>query len=784
MIHPSIKIDSQPYLLARDQPNGPRAWEETLLELPTEVQERSDVAQGKDGQYSISWADWSGGVAGDIEDLQDGLYWTRNAHGMVPGQLTPVSDPLTSEQTDSTSGTGDLAWCGVFYGDLYTIVGTKVYKWANGTATADRTLAAAATDAIVFNNTLVVALGGSTKIEIRDTAGTWALATDNVYANHFTLVEDRLWRASATNEVSNIGPTDDPGLLASWSTGITVGDDDQAINDLNAYGERVAVSKPSGLYLGDAGAVFPNVLPQFEEAVDSRNGIGTLVKGASIYYPHTNGVVQYSLGNAPEVGIPASFPSADVVGDDMPGISIRAMAVEGGNIWAATETGGFPRQLPTKFMKTVDSGGNYTDYTTNVTDGDYTTGAALGSLDTLANGDWFVVGYSTPFYGVVLDISNPNATGSPTLLAQYWNGAAWTTLDNAAAMSDYTTLPDLSGEKGTYGGTLRRSGVIVWRSYAIWGWIASNLNGTVAYYMRFSVSSALDSTVTVAACTVMTAVPSVYVWRGRTPTSTDARGGYIIWEPYGYISNMIVPNAMVVTHDMYPHYRRDQLVVVGRNVVGFMRLPLNDVEGEATTTIGTSYAVFPKHDAGMPFVKKCFTRIRVRGRGLDSTRTATIYYRVDDDASWTSAVSMTSNTGSAFLSGIFGKKIQIKVVFNAYSGTFTGSVQMPLILGVEAVFYPIPERERLWSNTIVIEDGQFGYTGGALPSADQQLSTLEELVAIDAAPTTHTYEDPMGRTMNVWARELKTTELSQVERERGRVLVQLILHEQRTATWS
>lgn len=788
MISPTIKINDATYVLHR-QGDG-RLWEEGFVEAPSKMEQRPDVFPGQDGRYAVVWDNWSNGVAGDIEGLPDSIYLARNAHGMIPGQLMPVSDPYVAEQTEDHTGGGraatvEFAWAGTFNGDLFTIINLYVYKWANGTVALDHTLAACATDAIVFNDSLRVAIGPSTKIEFRDTAGTWTVATDNVYLNFFTNVEGRLWVANNVNEVSNIGPTDDPGLLASYSAAIAIGDDDLAITDLNAYGERLAVSKVNGLYLGDAEAIFPNVLPQLEDTPDGRNGVNTIVKGASIFYPHSNGVIRYTLGIAEEVGLNHVVMSQSLGSVDIPqGVQIRAMAVDGPNVWAATETSGFLRQAPTGFKKTANSGGAYTSYTTEVTDGNPSTVADISSLDTIANGDWFIVGGAVPFYGITLELANPNTTATPSLTVQYWNGAAWTAMPNATAVSDFTTIPSHASAVAVYNGTLRRSGTVMWRNSGLGSWATSTIDGTLAYWMRFGVSSALDNGVTIMDCQLIITQPGVYLYRGRPATTVDLRGGPIIWEHYGYIDNMITPAAIIVTHDMYPHYRRDQICVVARNNVAFFRVPMSPWEGESSSNVANSYAILPVTDGGMPFTEKYWGPFRIKMRNDSGARTVTLQVRADEAAAWSSVATNISTSGSYYTTAFQGKRCQIRVIFNAYTGNKSGYNSPPIVQAIEAVFQPYPERFRTWTQQILIHDNQALPTGGVLPSSLMQLTALENLVKEyidDSSGMVVTYVDPMGRSLSVRVREVKVQEIIQVERQSPQLVVQVTVQEHVTS---
>lgn len=128
--------------------------------------------------------------------------------------------------------------------------------------------------------------------------------------------------------------------------------------------------------------------------------------------------------------------------------------------------------------KTTDNGSSYSTLS-----GTWT----LNSLDTVANGDWIIVGGNYPFYGLVVTVGNTNGNAS-TLAAHYWNGSAWTAVDS---LSDGTAAG---------GATLAQNGTITFTMPTTW--VASTIDGTLVYWLRLSVSAALDATVTTTAVTV------------------------------------------------------------------------------------------------------------------------------------------------------------------------------------------------------------------------------------------------------------------------------------------
>jgi hypothetical protein len=146
-----------------------------------------------------------------------------------------------------------------------------------------------------------------------------------------------------------------------------------------------------------------------------------------------------------------------------------------------------------KFQKTVNSGVAYTDYSAAVTDNNPATQADLDALDTLANGDWFIIGCPVPFCGAALDMDAANVNGNASVMtAQYWDGAAW---QNLANFTD--------GTIAVAGRTLSGDGQLSWSLPAAGLWLPSTINGITMYWVRCSVSLLLSANVDVEECDLL-----------------------------------------------------------------------------------------------------------------------------------------------------------------------------------------------------------------------------------------------------------------------------------------
>jgi len=140
---------------------------------------------------------------------------------------------------------------------------------------------------------------------------------------------------------------------------------------------------------------------------------------------------------------------------------------------------------PLAALKTVDVGANYTDYTSQVTDGSAATNMPLGALDTVANGDWVIVRFgSANVRGLRFDMGTNVNANAATLAVEFWNGTAWTAV---SGLVDGTAIG---------GATLAQDGTVFF-SYPGSTWSQNTVNGTLGYHIRVSVSALLSAVVDV-----------------------------------------------------------------------------------------------------------------------------------------------------------------------------------------------------------------------------------------------------------------------------------------------
>ena len=145
-------------------------------------------------------------------------------------------------------------------------------------------------------------------------------------------------------------------------------------------------------------------------------------------------------------------------------------------------------------LHTDDDLSTVTDASDAMQDGAAGTLLTLSSMDTLANGDFVLVGSHVPLRGLQVDVGSVNGTSS-IMTVKYWNGSAWT---------------DISDTDGTASGgaTLAQDAAITWtvptahvkermRGMGLAPGAGVPFTYDPLFWYRIEVSVALDSAVTV-----------------------------------------------------------------------------------------------------------------------------------------------------------------------------------------------------------------------------------------------------------------------------------------------
>lgn len=707
-----------------------RAWSYKLKPMPTKRTPRIDVQDSTlTNRKTMVWDTFDKGVSGELENRYGALYMAEGCNGMVPGALRAGSNiSLASSNDEPCEPMPPLVFSSRASlpsdkGPLLTFHGRYVLSYGNGASATDKDFGTGsiATCAIMHNNACVVGFtdysaGGAgpssaTKIWSRANTGVWTQAGDNTYADHFARTTNRLWRATSVNQVSNIAATDNPLTLANWSSGITVGDPTTGVTALLTVGERLYVCKPEGMFAGDTNAIFPNVLDNFINQVHHDNGKRAIAIGGTIFYPHVGGLLRYDTTSeqAEEIGIQLQVASAST--EKAPGTLIRGLAADGQYIWAATGPSGYPRANPLYVKKTTDNGSSYSNLLTNTIDNDMSTTGSIGALDTVANGDWLLIGYSTAFAGILLEFVAPNDGTSTKLTVDFsssgggFNAITMSAIDQTSQAT--LTTPTVPGP------TMSTSGYIFWPqngTSSANSWAATTVDSVSAFWVRLKMSVVLDAAVTIGEIRVLLSEYGSsqigWLYRGRPARRSDGVEQSIVWEPYDVIGDGITPCGVTMTSGVYPHRRGKTLVVSSFAADNFYHTQgswtLFETGPQNNARVSGNLpprATSCRHDGGTPNVKKQFHSITVQGKGIDSVRDIKLDYRTDFSTTWTEAsASITSSPTIVALSGVTGYFIQWRITFNAYTATSEQATEINL---VECDYVEIPaSRKREWQYLI------------------------------------------------------------------------------------
>lgn len=759
-----ILLNGETYKLLREalaNKLSRRRWTVEQRRIATKRIPRSDVRPGEvEGDYAITWADWSKGICGDHENLIGCLHYGEGAHGLIPGSLRPAWCEQYQGWNSSIDHERAPAKVIDVWAQTWVAMGRYIFSWINEVLTLDHDMGAGiqATSMEVHNNELVVGAIqvaiGSSRLHKRSQFGTWTVSAD---AAAITLapVEDRLWRGSGAF-VSNLAPTDDPAVEANWGGTVRVGNDNMVEPmTLVPYGEHLAVLNPRGIFVGDRAATFPNVFDQGQlQAWD--NGKRGTARGGDVFYPHRRGLTRWDGASVEEVGLHQHFPQANA-DDQLPGLRFTATCVDGNYLWGATALSGFPHIKPTGVRFTQNNGGTYTDITAPVTDSALGgVGATLNNWDTLANQDFMLIGSPNRFYGLEFLMFNRNDSGcSPQV--------AFVTAPGTPPAA--TTLPVVcspyhqTGARMPYelDGFLFYSGILAWldRGSDLAGWVPTTINGLNAYWIRLSLTTPAAASITIREIRVLPNQPRSHVFRGRPARAGDVRNSSIIWEPFTVLDGCHYPTTIAaISPASEPSSANGAIIVACKQRLWSLRRDLATHQPGPMAYPGGGNVVSSKHDGGTPEVDKAFTYFRVKGRTIDSNHTVKLEYRLNEDSTWLVADAAIATSPKVIMlpAATNGRMIQWRATFNAFQSDVATEINE-----IEVGFRELIARKEYGSYLLEVYDDASLSQGGDMPDSDVQLTRLEALVGAGAVP----FRDATQRSKSVTVESVKQQEVFQ-----------------------
>jgi hypothetical protein len=765
----AVVLDSREYLLARDDKFAGRRWQVQFVPNPALRVERPDVIPGPGNIYTIVWDDWSGGVAGDLDNRPNTIHQSTHAHGTKRGSLRPVGPQTLTDITPAAIEDIDNHPTGpiIFFNGLhYFFSGRYCYKITAGGIEQEQDFGVGefVTDAIVHNNELVVALHDSPLWTM--TAGeVWTQAAANE-ALHFAHVLGRLWRSQYnSSSVSNIGATDNP-RTAVFSAGIPIGTTGIGITGLGEYGERLAVAKPEGLFLGDSAAQFPNVLPEFTSVPHPDNGKQMLIRGADIFYPHFNGLVRYNGGAREEVGL---WKLVQGVGRDQHNNQLSprfaALCTDREYIWAVMRGVVDPPVTPAQVLVSRDNLATFTNVTTTVTDGSSLTTVDLGNFGSTAPADYLLVSSPAPFFGMRWIFAQPNGATLTNVELQFLDSlGVWTALDSQTTLGYVHTMrpnalatPYQSGDPHLAQDTLWQ-----WTDTPLL-WSAMTVNGTLGYWVRLAITGTTSAGTAVADISLDASRPRPQLYRGKSRGSLPVEQS-LVWEPYGTPHGVVGCTAIAVLSNIYPYPSHQSLFLVGRRDRLFQMLPSalgeDGLAGSWAGAVATGDVWLPKHDGGTT-ARKRFLGYRYVGRNISAAQDFGFDFSVYDGDNGTATYAGGGMDGAndfalPFSFDFSGYWIQPHLEVTL---PFTDAYHELLRLEVDFTEVPTTHTET-YTMLLELSDHTYLPGGGSLPEGRTQWINLQQLLGDRV-----TLVDPMGirntvQVMGVQAVEVEQSELN------------------------
>lgn len=736
-----------------------RKWEVRRSQTATSITERSDVLKGEiEGEYVMVWDTFHRGAWGDRDAppgtiYQGGHVATQgmNVETRYPGRAFPGGIKATNAISYATIPfDSDPVAILEHDGDLIMIAGRYPMKYSDGSwakdGSGDFGATAVVTDAIVYNNQLIVACGEAVYLWVRAAGGAWTQSSDT-YATYFALVEDQLWRSPTADTVSSLVVGADPKVAANWSgtsgAGFTIGDADSGITQLRAQGIRLLVAKQDGLYSGDEHVIFPNVFPELKSFRDSDNGKGMFVRGSDLFYPSVRGLKWRSeSGQTDEVG-----PNRYIVStanEIRPGWKTTAFADDGETLYVATAPAFAKSEDPDKVFEYLVTPA-WADETSNVTDNSM---ATTFQLDNFATTSKIYIGDTDKFYGILITMKNPNTAASSGMTVQY---------SKATSFGDFTTdtASNVVVDSTEVGGkSLAKTGTVLWRASPS-DWSNANTVNSVAskYWVSLTFAAALSATCDIAEIRILKNPPKCYIWSVRRATLDDYTPNRFVWTP---IDSVDAPRitAMGITSLADGNVGRT-LVMAGQQVVYHKYLDHFPDTPSLFAESGAQALTLPRNDGGAPFLSKEFISMSVKGKNIGATNTVGLYYRTSDSiAAFTQLGSnvTSSPTTNSWTTEPTGYAIQPQVVFVAPTVSDTPTE----INRLECRYRILPTDKNTYIFYPELQDGGIHPRGGIMPSAKIQLDALASAKGI-AVPLI----DPQRNVKTVHIQDIQAVEALQ-----------------------
>jgi hypothetical protein len=340
--------------------------------------------------------------------------------------------------------------------------------------------------------------GAATAINRRTRGGVWDENTGVNSGKYLVSASGALWATVSDYEIKKCPAGSNPFTALTFNTEIQVGTNEAKITGIGAIGPSPVVFKEDGIYVYiEADDRFEN---QYRVDLHRDNFHRVVPDGAGGIYSFTaNG----DIVNVQKFGSITTHRVLEnkTPGRDTPKGRVVDIALHGADLYALMSPyRGFFSQPYTestatgiKVLKTTDDFSSFTDYSVQAQDQSATTFSVidLGSLDTLANGDAWLVGFNAPFlaFHATVVADNDNTMTTHPVVAISTDESVW----------QEVTVTDGMGRMngpGTSHTPYDMDGIIALVPQDVSAWVPATYATLTKYWLRITHPAALDSSVT------------------------------------------------------------------------------------------------------------------------------------------------------------------------------------------------------------------------------------------------------------------------------------------------
>jgi hypothetical protein len=310
--------------------------------------------------------------------------------------------------------------------------------------------------------------------------------------------------AYSTYKVSKCPAGSSPLTATNWSDGSPVGSPMYPINSLRAIGSSPVVGKPEGLFVWDDTANEYVNRMEYEFAVHMDNGKGMFAGKRHVFFPTADGgLIKFDGYSVEDIGPKLSA----LQHRDNPHMRARITTgcVAGDWVYVVTAPWelGWTQEFGLKVYTYDSSATNYTDITTNTTDGKLSTVGAVGGLGDL--GDFIYVGADIPFEAVKFVIGTANTDTRRFSTCETYSAITDSWVSNSCSRIDGTRQNVKSLAKDGY---IRVLGANAdYGAHSVMTPTATP--GLTKYWARFALDGALSAETTLAEIFILPSRPPI-----------------------------------------------------------------------------------------------------------------------------------------------------------------------------------------------------------------------------------------------------------------------------------